>query len=102
MVTMYQSSEREEAARQKLYEYNRELYGAVLDLLSILRASDDQWGASTDMPMPEPERLRRRAAEIERQDAIIRAYPVASHCQSFKAITAFPPNYGVDSTCYYL
>lgn len=68
---MYQSSEREEAARQKLYEYNRLLYGAVLDLLSVLRASNDPWGASTDMPMPEPERLRRRAAEIERQDAII-------------------------------
>lgn len=71
MATMCQSSEREEAARAKLYEYNRLLYGAVLDLLSIMRASDDPWGASTDMPMREPERLRRRAAEIEREDAII-------------------------------
>lgn len=71
MSVMYQSSEREEAARDKLYEYNRLLYGAVLDLLSILSASDDQWGASTDMPMSEPARLRRRAAEIERHDAII-------------------------------
>ena len=71
MVTTDTSSEREEAVRAKLYKYNRLLYGAVLDLLTIVRASDDPWGASIDVPIPAPERLRRRAAEIEREDAII-------------------------------
>jgi len=70
-VTVYQSTEREEAARQRLYEYNRDLYGALLDLLSIMRASDDPIPASADMPMRAPERLRRQAEQIEREDAII-------------------------------
>jgi hypothetical protein len=67
----YQSSEEEEEARKKLYEYNRDLYGAALDLLSIVRASTDTSPASRDVPCREPARLRYRAEQIEREDAII-------------------------------
>lgn len=72
VVTMYQSSEREEQARDKLYEYNRDLRGALLDVLSIVRASTDPWGASLGTPMSRPDELRRETARIEREDEIIR------------------------------
>lgn len=59
---MYRSSDREEAARQKLYEHVRELRESLLDLLSMV---DDRVCAVTDVPVPEPERLRRAAAQAE-------------------------------------
>ena len=67
----HRATEREEAARQKLYEHNRELRGALLDVLTLLRAHSDPWGARAEIPIAEPERLRLRALEIEHHDAII-------------------------------
>lgn len=73
MVTYYQSSNREEQARQRLYDYNVELRAIVLDLLSVIgRASNDPWPVSVGMPMGEAEELRRRAFDVEHRDAIIR------------------------------
>lgn len=71
MATYHQSTEREQAARQRLYDYNVELRAIVLDLLSIVRASSDPWPASASMPVGEPERLRQQAFDVEHQDAII-------------------------------
>lgn len=92
-MTMHHSSEREEAARQKLYEYNRDLYGVVLDLLSMMRASDDPIPASTGWIEREPERLRRQAERIERQDAIIhRARAIVDRTRDAKQYTGKLPS----------
>lgn len=71
MAALYQSSEAENRARDRLYENSRDLREALLDLLSIVRASNDPWPAQTLEIRSEPSRLRREAEQIERRDAII-------------------------------
>jgi hypothetical protein len=62
MTTLYQSSEREQAARTKLFNHLTELRESLLDLLAIV---DEGPAVCTDIPMPEPERLRRAARRAE-------------------------------------
>lgn len=62
-------------ARQDYYARQRrqiaDLRLALIDLLSVVSASNDPIPASTDMIIPEPERLRQAARRIEQRDAII-------------------------------
>lgn len=71
-MTMYTSSAREEAARQKLYEQVRDLRSSLLDLLTLVRASSDPIGAVTDIAVSDVDRHRRAARDIEHRDHIIR------------------------------
>lgn len=70
-MVMYQNSEREEAARQRLHEMISELRESLLDLLKMHRLSNEHF-ATTDMPHDPIEDLRHRAREIELQDYKIR------------------------------
>lgn len=71
MTTYHQLTEAEERARRKLAQNVGLLRAAVIDLLQYVRASDDPWPASTGIPLPEPERLRREANRVELRDATI-------------------------------
>ena len=64
MTTYHQSSEREEAARTKLYKHVTELRESLLDLLAMV----DRSVVCTDVPLAEPERLRRAARHAEHQE----------------------------------
>jgi len=68
MSVWYQGSEREEAARQKLYEHVCELRESLLDLLNMVSASNDPAPAIGDIHRSEVELLRHRARAIELRD----------------------------------
>lgn len=98
MSVMYTSSEREEKARDELYRHNRELRGALLDVLSLLHASSDPWAISTDVQMSEPERLRRQALSIEHRDAIIhRAREIVDRTRDLRHLRGKLPSETQDS-----
>jgi tRNA nucleotidyltransferase (CCA-adding enzyme) len=70
-VEVTKTSEREQAARAKLYRHVAELRESLLDLLAMV---DKRPAVSTDIPWPEAERLRRAAREVEhREHKIARA-----------------------------
>ncbi len=97
MATFYTPSEREEKARNDLYIHNRELRGAVLDLLTLVRASGDPWGASAGTPISEPERLRLDALRIEHRDWIIqRAREIVDRTRDLRHLRGKLPSETMD------
>ena len=72
MATWYQASEREEAARDKLYEQVSELRASLLDLLSVMRASTDPVEAVADIAWSRIDTLHNQIRSIEHRDHIIR------------------------------
>lgn len=65
-------SEYELAFRRKLQKHISELRESLLDVLAMVRSSDDPIPASLDVFGPEPDALRARARQIEHRDRKIK------------------------------